>query len=167
MQPVQPGPFYAPQSGPSSLLLLPLNVAHYRLASASHLPSPFVATPLSLNPYQADFMANSISSTSYLPSLASLNSSIDLGSVEESSDGASHISKQPRTSYGYSRRASRSLSRAPSQPELPWWSSATQARFASLMAHITASCGFPFLWVENLEWISFCNEFVPGAQPIS
>jgi hypothetical protein len=169
MQPGQPGPSYAPQSGPSSLLLPPLNVAHYRLASASasRSPSPFMATPLSSNPYQADFMANSISSASYPPSPASLNSSIDLGSVEESSDGASHLSKRPRTSYGYSRRASRSLSRAPSQPELPRWSSATQARFASLVARITASCGFPFLWVENPEWIAFCNEFVPGAQPIS
>ena len=155
---------HTPQSGPSSLLLPPLNFAHHRLVSGSHSPSPFVMGPPASFPQNLEFLGYPMSSASYLPSPASLNSSVDLGSAG-SSDGSSHVSKRPRMSYSYSRGSS--LSHQPSQPELPRWSSANQARFSSLVAHITASCGFPFLWVENPEWIAFCNEFVPGAQPIS
>ncbi|KIK20361.1 hypothetical protein PISMIDRAFT_24210 [Pisolithus microcarpus 441] len=34
------------------------------------------------------------------------------------------------------------------------------------MAWITASCGFPFSWVENLEWLGFLQEFIPQAEPV-
>ncbi|KAF8893624.1 hypothetical protein BD779DRAFT_1609915 [Infundibulicybe gibba] len=32
-----------------------------------------------------------------------------------------------------------------------------------MIARITASCGFPFLWVENPEWLRFVREFIPNA----
>lgn len=67
--------------------------------------------------------------------------------------------KRPRTSSGLIRHSS--------HQELPVWSSTQQQRFASWIARITASCGFPFLWVENPEWIGFCREFIPGAKSIN
>jgi hypothetical protein len=47
------------------------------------------------------------------------------------------------------------------------WTSAHQACFESRIACITASCGFPFLWVENIEWLDFLDNFLPAAAPIS
>ena len=29
---------------------------------------------------------------------------------------------------------------------------------------LTASAGLPLSWVENLEWLAFCNEFMPLAK---
>lgn len=43
------------------------------------------------------------------------------------------------------------------------WTSANQARFDTMVARITASCGFPFVWVENPEWLRFIQEFIPNA----
>ncbi|KAF8883954.1 hypothetical protein BD779DRAFT_1414713, partial [Infundibulicybe gibba] len=59
------------------------------------------------------------------------------------------------------------ISRRSSNQNLPLWSSSHQERFARRLARITASCGFPFSWVNNPEWIGFCNKFVPGAEPVS
>lgn len=47
------------------------------------------------------------------------------------------------------------------------WTSAHQACFESRIARITASCGFPFMWVENIEWLDFLDSFIPAAAPIS
>lgn len=63
-------------------------------------------------------------------------------------------------------RLSRQSSARNSQADLPVWSDAHQERFASRIARLTASCGFPFLWVDNPEWHAFCAEFIPGAQMI-
>ncbi|KAF8240326.1 hypothetical protein L208DRAFT_1374376 [Tricholoma matsutake] len=46
------------------------------------------------------------------------------------------------------------------------WTSAHQACFKSI-ACITASCGFPFMWVENIEWLDFLDNFLPAVAPIS
>ncbi|KIK99947.1 hypothetical protein PAXRUDRAFT_131000 [Paxillus rubicundulus Ve08.2h10] len=48
----------------------------------------------------------------------------------------------------------------------PRWTEADQAQFGAWLAHITASCGFPFTWVEDAKWLGFCQEFIPAAQPI-
>ena len=45
--------------------------------------------------------------------------------------------------------------------EYPVWSTTHQEWFASRVARLTASCGFPFLWVNDPEWWEFCAEFVP------
>jgi len=47
------------------------------------------------------------------------------------------------------------------------WTSAHQACFESRIARITASCGFPFMWVENIEWLDFLDNFLPAVVPIS
>ncbi|KAF8876093.1 ribonuclease H-like domain-containing protein, partial [Infundibulicybe gibba] len=39
-----------------------------------------------------------------------------------------------------------------------------QARFNSMIARITASCGFPFLWVENPEWLRFVKSYRAMAK---
>ena len=41
-----------------------------------------------------------------------------------------------------------------------------QEDFGRYLARLTASAGFPFYWVENVEWLRFCQRFVPGAKPI-
>ncbi|KAI5994288.1 hypothetical protein EDC04DRAFT_3126530, partial [Pisolithus marmoratus] len=46
------------------------------------------------------------------------------------------------------------------------WTDADKAHFGACIAWITASCGFPFSWVENLEWLGFLQEFIPQAEPI-
>lgn len=47
------------------------------------------------------------------------------------------------------------------------WTGDQQARFGKALARITASCGFPYRWVENPEWVKFLNEFLPFTQHIS
>jgi hypothetical protein len=46
------------------------------------------------------------------------------------------------------------------------WTSAHQACFESRIVRITASCGFPFMWVENIEWLDFLDNFMPAVAPI-
>ena len=46
------------------------------------------------------------------------------------------------------------------------WSKERRDRFDVFMARITASCGFPYTWVENPEVLGFMNEFIPAAQPV-
>jgi hypothetical protein len=39
--------------------------------------------------------------------------------------------------------------------------------FEKRLICLTASAGLPLSWIENLEWISFCEEFIPGAPAVS
>ncbi|KAH9028010.1 hypothetical protein EDB84DRAFT_1588968 [Lactarius hengduanensis] len=41
---------------------------------------------------------------------------------------------------------------------------ARQARFEERITRITAAAGFSLSWVENPEWLDFCNDFVPQAK---
>jgi len=41
-----------------------------------------------------------------------------------------------------------------------WW-------FEQLLIHLMASAGLPLSWVENPEWIAFCDEFIPGSPQTS
>ncbi|KAI0363229.1 hypothetical protein BV20DRAFT_958722, partial [Pilatotrama ljubarskyi] len=45
----------------------------------------------------------------------------------------------------------------------PAWNEARQATFESRLAQLTASCGWSLTWVENIEWIDFCADFIPQA----
>jgi hypothetical protein len=47
------------------------------------------------------------------------------------------------------------------------WSPTRKKAFEKRIMRLTASAGFPLSWTENLEWRLFCDEFVPGAPPIS
>jgi hypothetical protein len=47
------------------------------------------------------------------------------------------------------------------------WSAKKQESFETRIARITASAGFPLTWVDNPEWIGFCDEFVPAARLVS
>ncbi|KAI6015983.1 hypothetical protein EDC04DRAFT_2870425 [Pisolithus marmoratus] len=47
------------------------------------------------------------------------------------------------------------------------WSKAHQERFEHHIANITASCGFPFNWVENQAVRNFLDELLPHATHVS
>jgi hypothetical protein len=49
---------------------------------------------------------------------------------------------------------------------LPVWTEELQTQWATSVARLTASCGFPYSWVENPQWVAFCCEWIPGAIPI-
>ncbi|KAI0363606.1 hypothetical protein BV20DRAFT_1007124, partial [Pilatotrama ljubarskyi] len=64
------------------------------------------------------------------------------------------------------RHGGRSLSRQSSLQPIashPAWNEARQATFESRLARLTASCGWSLTWVENIEWIDFCADFIPQA----
>ncbi|SJL01174.1 uncharacterized protein ARMOST_04492 [Armillaria ostoyae] len=66
-----------------------------------------------------------------------------------------------------SKRARHSISRQASfmyQPPPISWSSSDQARFEERIIRLTASAGFSLSWVENPEWIAFCEDFIPAAK---
>ena len=55
-----------------------------------------------------------------------------------------------------------------SQPVWPLsmgvWLPELQAKFETCLARLTASAGLPLSWVDNLEWIDFVHQFLPGAM---
>jgi hypothetical protein len=44
------------------------------------------------------------------------------------------------------------------------WTPQQQKSFETRIARLTASAGLPLSWVDNVEWIDFCQEFVPAAK---
>ena len=48
--------------------------------------------------------------------------------------------------------------------DIPLWSLAQQKSFENYIAHLTASAGLPLSWVDNAEFISFIDEFLPAAK---
>lgn len=62
--------------------------------------------------------------------------------------------KRRRLGTGYSRQSS--LAPAP-------WGKSDQARFDSRLARMTASCGFSFTWIEDIEVQDFMADFIPNA----
>lgn len=46
------------------------------------------------------------------------------------------------------------------------WTPAKTKRFRHLICRLTASAGFPLSWVENPEWQTIREEFIPGAPHI-
>lgn len=109
------------------------------LLMASSAGSPLIQSPIISN----------------FPSPASVNSQDQLGY------GVPPL-KRARTSQSASRRGSV----APA-PIVLTWNHEIQLRFAAALARTTASCGFPYSWVENPEFIAFLAEFLPSAIPIS
>jgi hypothetical protein len=45
-----------------------------------------------------------------------------------------------------------------------YWPKEKQNSFENRIARLTASAGFPLSWVDNMEWIDFCTEFLPAAK---
>ena len=75
---------------------------------------------------------------------------------------------QNRLDVPYSSRSrQRSISRQRSEininPALAW-SPESQKSFETRLARLTASASFPLSWVDNPEWIAFCDEFLPAAK---
>lgn len=68
------------------------------------------------------------------------------------------LSKQRRVSH-----AASSHSRPGTAAGLPVWTAGHQERYESCIARLTASANFPLAWVENPEWLAFCDKFVAGA----
>jgi len=44
------------------------------------------------------------------------------------------------------------------------WTTDHQAAFENRLARLTAYAGLPLSWVDNPEWIEFCDEFLPAAK---
>lgn len=44
------------------------------------------------------------------------------------------------------------------------WNQDRQSDFEKRLAKITASAGLPLAWVDNPEWIGFCDTFIPQAH---
>ena len=152
-----------------------------RLASHPQLPvqiQPFRASPspLLLTPAFSSLPGSSSSAASSpLPFRSHTWSSLHSppgSSVPPSPDTFSSAPESPNVAEFSSHPAKRPrlLSRLSHQQiqhsyEHPVWSTTHQERFASRVARLTASCGFPFLWVDDPEWREFCAEFIPAAQP--
>ena len=49
-------------------------------------------------------------------------------------------------------------------PQPAQWSKGEQAHFETSLARLTASAGFPLRWVENPEWLAFCERWMPNAK---
>ncbi|XP_006455824.1 hypothetical protein AGABI2DRAFT_76970, partial [Agaricus bisporus var. bisporus H97] len=47
------------------------------------------------------------------------------------------------------------------------WTQNEKDEFCRWLARMTASCGFPFIWVENPVWRKFCAKYLPQAPTIS
>ncbi|TFK19716.1 hypothetical protein FA15DRAFT_601013 [Coprinopsis marcescibilis] len=47
------------------------------------------------------------------------------------------------------------------------WTSACIHEFEMCIARLTAATGFPLSWVDNPEWITFLNKFLPGAPIVT
>ena len=144
--PMQIQPFRA---SPSPLLLTPA------FSSLSGSSSSAASSPLPFRPHTWSSLHSSPGS-SVPPSPDTFSSAPESPNVVESS---SRPAKRPRLS---SRLSHQQIQHS---YEHPVWSTTHQERFASRVARLTASCGFPFLWVDNPEWREFCAEFIPAAQP--
>ena len=44
------------------------------------------------------------------------------------------------------------------------WNTGRQRLFEENHGQVTAACGFLLSWVDNPEWIAFCDEFIPAAH---
>jgi hypothetical protein len=77
----------------------------------------------------------------------------------DSTTQSSRPSKQPRRSKSFL-----SVHQASFPGYDAGWSNGEQALFETAIARFTASAGLPFRWVENPEWISLCERFMPSAK---
>lgn len=45
-----------------------------------------------------------------------------------------------------------------------FWTPEKQASLERRIARLTASANFPIAWVDNIEWIGLCDEFIPSGK---
>lgn len=154
-----------------------------------HIVSPPSSPPLypqqAPNPY---FDPNALTNPSTLfsqseavPPPLQLNVAAAMGYAPSPSPGIS-ATPSPLSSSFPSPVAfpTRPISRSASQPAFPSplnpttgqrkrrpFDDATQERFETRVMRLTASANLPLSWVDNLEWIRLCEEFIPKARPIS
>ena len=76
------------------------------------------------------------------------------------SDSISHISSRAPSTSIRSRRSHSQIA-VGAQPD---WTEARQFFFERLLIRLTASAGLPLTWVENPEFLSLCNKFIPAAK---
>ena len=146
---------------PSPLNLFNSPHLHSRFPSLPFLPSPspssspIPAYPQSLSMFTGGAQFQGLSQRS---SPLALFPSSPAGQLDDSTSLTSlhrPLKHQCTSSCDFNRGFSPSM-----------WSKERQDRFDVFMACITASCGFPYTWVENPEVLGFMNEFIPAAQPV-
>jgi hypothetical protein len=124
------------------------NVQGVDLGQSYFPPSPIISHPPTPNP-EFQNMSLPPPSQSFSPTPTELSSN--------------HSYPQPQAlprPYPGSRRASFQHGVDPSLQ----WSPERQRRFETRVARLTASAGFSLSWVDNVEWIDLCNEFIPAAK---
>jgi hypothetical protein len=144
------------------------------LPSSSTMPNPVHTSPLYPN---LQLLSIPSASPSPSPSLLELNNFFPLGTSPNTPSNASPpIVPIPISSpsIGSGLPASKrmcttsSLSRVASFSQgLEQWTQNEKDEFCRWLACITASCGFPFIWVENPVWRKFCANYIPQAPIIS
>jgi hypothetical protein len=70
------------------------------------------------------------------------------------------------SSLSVKRQRTRTISRTHSMPDIHkgQWTTQDQADFENHLIRMTASADFSFSWVENPEWLSFVERFIPLAN---
>ncbi|KAK0501979.1 hypothetical protein EDD18DRAFT_1064873 [Armillaria luteobubalina] len=124
------------------------------------VPSPFDTGPLESRPPSSS--SSVFTSTSRAPSIAPSDSVSVIGTVHSYSRVDEDSLRHPAP-----KRARYSSSHHPSVPYQPApisWTPSDQARFEEHIVCLTASAGFALSWVENPEWVAFCDDFLPAAK---
>jgi hypothetical protein len=130
----------------------------FKSAAPSTHPAPLMQLPNRSLLFQSN-MSSPLLIDNFAPQSRAASPAVSLAS----SDASSYCSKRPRV---LTRNSSFRIESQLNSPVSAVWTSGHQAHFASRVARLTAACGFPFQWVNNPEWIAFCNEFIPNASHI-
>lgn len=87
------------------------------------------------------------------PSIAPSDSLSNIGPGLSRSLSSGHIGqgRRPSSSHG-----------VPSDSAV--WMPAKQINLERRLTRLTASAGLPLSWIDNIEWIYFMNEFLPGGR---
>lgn len=152
---------------PSSLNIMPDNMDWQHTNTTpflSNLDIPHLSGPSNRRPHS--FPSTQLPTPRY-PSALGLSISPSPSPVELEFDERGRPPKRLRThtfsrhpSFAPSERDQTPAPTIPFSPEL-------QAIFEEKIVRLTASASFPLSWVDNPEWISFCETFVPGAKPVT
>jgi len=175
-QPIAPSPFHPmmthisipppPQASQGALVPFP--------GSSIQVSPPGTLAAPSLMPVIDPMLMHPGSGLTYSPSLSSgalspVPSSMWLPSAPSSHPGTPVLETLSLPLLKHRRLSTQRLASGtpPASPIIPQWSNAHQEHFERHMANITASCGFPFSWVENQAVRNFLDDLLPLAAHIS
>ena len=160
--PAVPFVLHAPATvGVSSAPVLAMPVPLY---AASELPSSSSASPLtSAAPSLPGSPGPQLFAQSSAPTPAA-SPSPSVSSLGKRHNSLYDIPAPPFVKRLRGTRSAATLSTQPANVIVPpLWDDARTWLYESWIARLTAACGWPLTWVENPEWLAFCEVFIPGA----